>query len=44
MYSLTDREPVQVLKDGGDVVSGAGVGEEAGSAVLDILQFILNFG
>ena len=30
MYSLTEREPVQVLKDGGDVVSGAGVGEEDG--------------
>jgi len=34
---LTDVEPVEDLEDGSDVVSGAGVGEEAGSRVLDML-------
>ena len=38
MDSLTDGEPVEVLEDGSDVVSGAGVGEEAGSRVLDMLD------
>lgn len=28
-------EPVEVLEDSGDMVMGAGVGEEAGSGVFD---------
>ena len=40
MDALLYREPVKLLKDGGDVVSGAGVGEETGSGVLNILQFL----
>ncbi len=31
------REPVEVLEDRGDVVTGAGEGEQASSRVLDIL-------
>ena len=30
---LRDGEPVEFLKDGGDVVTGASVGEQAGSRV-----------
>jgi len=33
---------VKLLKDGGDVVSGAGLGEEAGSGVLNVLQFFIS--
>ena len=40
--SLTDGGPVEVLEDGSDVVSGAG--EEAGSRVLDMLEFIEEVG
>ncbi len=35
-----DREPVEVLEDNGDVVTGRGVGEQTSSRVLDILGFI----
>ena len=35
--ALRDREPVEFLKDGGDMVAGAGVGEEACSRILNIL-------
>ena len=35
-----DGEPVQVVKDGGDVLSGTGVSEEAGGGVLDVLKFV----
>ena len=31
--------PVQFLEDRGDVFSGAGVGEQAGSGVLNVLVF-----
>lgn len=44
MDALWNREPVEVLKDKGDVVAGAGVSEEAGGRVLDILEFIEEFG
>ncbi len=37
---LWDREPVEVLEDRGDMVTGARVGEQASSRVLDILEFI----
>ena len=40
MNAVWDGEPVQVVKDGGDVYMGTGVGEEAGGGVLDILKFI----
>ena len=35
---------MQSLEDRGDVFSGAGVGEQAGSRVLNILEFIEEFG
>ena len=35
---------MQFLEDTGDVFSGAGVGEQAGSRVLDVLEFIEEFG
>lgn len=31
---------MKLLEDGGDVFSGAGVGEEAGSRILDVLQLL----
>ena len=37
---LGNREPVEFLKDGSDVLTGTGVCEETGSRVLDILGFI----
>ena len=37
---LFDGQPVEVMEDWGDVVSGAGVGEKAGSRVLYMLEFI----
>ena len=40
--SLFDREPVEVLEDWCDVVSGVGAGEQAGSGVLYVLEFIEN--
>ena len=42
--SLFDREPVEVTEDWCDVVSGAGVGEQAGGRVLNILEFVEGFG
>lgn len=40
LNSLWDREPVEVPDDRGDVVTGAGVGEQTSSRVLDVLEFI----
>lgn len=39
---LENREPVQILKDGDDMVTGAGVGvgEETDSRVFDVLKLI----
>lgn len=37
-------EPVEFLEDRGDVVSVVGEGEEASSRVLDVLEFIQDFG
>ena len=37
---LGDRESMEVLGDRGDVVTGAGVGEQASSRVLDVLEFV----
>ena len=34
-----DREPVKLLKDRGDVINGGGSGDDAGSRVLDQLEF-----
>ncbi len=42
--ALGNREPVEVLKDRGDVVAGAGVGEETHGRVLDVLKFVRDFG
>ena len=41
--SLGNWEPVEVMEDWGDMVSGSGSGEEAGSGVLNILEFLDNF-
>lgn len=38
--ALSDREPMEILKDRGDVFTGTGVCQEAGSRVLDVLQFL----
>jgi len=35
-----DGEPVEGLENRGDVITGAGVGEQASSRVLNILEFI----
>lgn len=35
---------MKVLGHRGDMFTGEGVGEEAGSRVLDVLKFIENFG
>ena len=42
--TLRDREPVETLKHGGDVVTGAGVGEEASRRVLDVLELVDELG
>ena len=42
--ALWDREPVEVLEDRGDVVTGTGMGEQTGSRVLNVLEFIEDFG
>lgn len=36
---MCDGEPVQVLEDRGDMVSGTGACEQAGRRVLDKLKF-----
>ena len=38
LYPLWDGEPVEVLENRGDVITGAG--EQAPSRVLDVLEFI----
>ena len=38
---VRNGEPVE---DRGDVLTGAGVGEQAGGRVLDVLKFIEDFG
>ena len=43
MDSLGDGEPVEFMEDGSDVVVSPGVGEQAGSRVLDVLEFIEGF-
>lgn len=42
MDPLRDKEQVEVLEDGGDVVMGAGVGGQVNSRVLDALKFTLD--
>ena len=42
--ALWDGEPVEILEDGGDVVTGAGVSEQTCGGVLDVLDFIKDFG
>ena len=37
-------KPVEFTEDRGDVFSGGGAGEQAGSRVLDILQFLKGSG
>ena len=41
---MWDREPVQVLQNRADVFVGAGVGEDMGSRVLNVLKFVENLG
>ena len=40
LNALWDREPVEVLEDGGNVFTGAGVGEQTSSRVLNVMEFI----
>lgn len=35
--TLGNGEPVEIAEDGGDMFAGAGVGEEAGGRVLNVL-------
>lgn len=42
--ALLYGEPVKLTEDGGDVFSGAGVSEQPGGRVLNILQFLENSG
>lgn len=42
--SLWDSESVEVLYNRGDVITGIGVDEEAGSRVLDVLRFSEDHG
>lgn len=44
MDTLRDREPVELVQDRCDVFTRAGVGEEAGSGVLNVLQLHESFG
>ena len=37
LNALANGEPVEVLEDRGDVITGAGVSEKAGGGVLDVL-------
>lgn len=43
LKAVGDREPVEILKDKGDVVRKADVGEEVCSRALDLLEFIEGF-
>ena len=38
---VLDREPMEQYR--GDIFTGAGVGEKAGSRALDVLKFIEDF-
>ena len=40
---MLDREPMEFLEYRGDMFTGAGVGEKAGSRVLNVLKFIEDF-
>ncbi len=42
--ALRDWEPVEVMKDGSDVVAGTGVCGETSSRILDILWLLECFG
>lgn len=44
LKAVGDREPVEILKDKGDVVRKADVGEEVCSRALGLLEFIEGFG
>ena len=44
MYELFYRKPVKLMEDGCDVFSGGGMGEQSGSGVLNILQFLKTSG
>ena len=44
LNQLWDREPVEFLENRDDVVMGAGAGEQAICRVLDVLEFINEFG
>ena len=44
MYALCYGKPVKLTEDGRNVFSGGGVGEQSGSGVLNILQFLKNSG
>ena len=44
MDAVRDGEPVDVLKDGDDVVIRTSFSEESGSRIMNILEFIEGFG
>ena len=44
LNALRDREPVDILEDRGDVVSGAGLGAKTCGSFLGVLEFIEEFG
>lgn len=41
LNAIGNREPVEVVKDVGYVVTGAGLGEETGSGVLNVYRMLL---
>ena len=44
VYTEFDGEPVELVKDGGDVAGGRGFGDDTGSSILDKLEFMEEFG
>lgn len=40
LNALGNWEPVEIQENGGDVITGASMGEEAGSRVLDVLLIL----
>ena len=43
VYTGFDGEPVELVKDGGDVAGGRGFGDDTGSSILDKLEFMKEF-
>ena len=43
VYAVFDGQPVELVKNGGDVGDGRGFGDDAGCSVLDQLDFMEEF-